>query len=125
MLNRGLHRQQQRNSLAQTLCLQRHGNRKPARNCLVTKSYQALEDPVVTTDWLAKHLDQVSILDVRGHVNTKLVQPGVEQSTYTADYDAYLEGHVPVSLAGVPVRWPHMALQGVGTLSSRRLAEQR
>jgi hypothetical protein len=40
---------------------------------------------------------QVSILDVRGHIDTALVEPGVEQSTYLADYDAYLEGHIPVS----------------------------
>lgn len=96
MPHSGLQGQQQRNSLAQTLFPRRHGSRKAARQCLSTRAYQALDDPVVTTDWLAKHLDQVSILDVRGHVSTKPVQPGVEQSTYTADYDAYLEGHIPV-----------------------------
>jgi len=67
--------------------------------CTVTRSYQAAADPVVTTDWLAQHLEEVAILDVRGHVDTQLVQPGVEESTYVADYDAYLEGHIPVSLA--------------------------
>jgi 3-mercaptopyruvate sulfurtransferase SseA len=56
-----------------------------------------LDDPVVTTDWLAQHLDEVTLLDVRGHVDTVLVEPGVEKSTYMADYDAYLEGHIPVS----------------------------
>jgi hypothetical protein len=40
---------------------------------------------------------QVSILDVRGHVDTVLVEEGAEKSTYLADYDAYLEGHIPVS----------------------------
>ena len=38
----------------------------------------------------------MSILDVRGHVDTVLVEPGVEKSSYLADYDAYLEGHIPV-----------------------------
>jgi hypothetical protein len=40
---------------------------------------------------------QVSILDIRGHVDTALVEQGVEKSTYLADYDDYLEGHIPVS----------------------------
>lgn len=93
----GVQGQQQMNSLA--LVAQRPRNRKVARGCLSKKSYQALDDPVVTTDWLARHLDQVSILDVRGHVSTELVQPGVEKSTYSADYDAYLEGHIPVRAA--------------------------
>jgi hypothetical protein len=38
----------------------------------------------------------VTVLDVRGHVDTEVVEPGVEKSTYMADYDAYLEGHIPV-----------------------------
>lgn len=65
--------------------------------CTVTRSYQAAADPVVTTEWLVQHLEEVAILDVRGHVDTQLVQPGVEESTYVAEYDAYLEGHIPVS----------------------------
>jgi 3-mercaptopyruvate sulfurtransferase SseA len=56
-----------------------------------------LDDPVVTTNWLAQHLNEVTVLDVRGHVDTEVVEPGVEKSTYMADYDAYLEGHIPVS----------------------------
>ena len=52
---------------------------------------------MVTTDWLAAHLDEVSILDVRGRVDTAAVEPGVEVSQYLAEYDAYLEGHIPVS----------------------------
>jgi hypothetical protein len=62
-----------------------------------------LEDPIVTTDWLAQHLDEVTVLDVRGHVDTALVEPGVEKSTYIADYDAYLEGHIPVSKGHISV----------------------
>lgn len=61
------------------------------------RSYRAADDPVVTTEWLAQHLDDVTVLDVRGYVDTALVEPGVEKSTYVADYDAYLEGHIPVS----------------------------
>ena len=41
------------------------------------------------------------MLDVRGHVDTVAVGPGEEKSTYLADRDAYLEGHIPVSWIGV------------------------
>lgn len=64
------------------------------------RSYRAADDPVVTTEWLAQRLDEVTVLDVRGHVDTAVVEPGVEKSTYLADYDAYLEGHIPVSKSG-------------------------
>eukprot|EP00878_Enallax_costatus_P038546 GHUV01043858.1.p1 GENE.GHUV01043858.1~~GHUV01043858.1.p1 ORF type:complete len:116 (-),score=14.62 GHUV01043858.1:1188-1535(-) len=67
------------------------------RRCLRVRSYTAEADPVVTTAWLAEHLNEVTILDVRGHVDTVLISEGVEKSTYFADYDQYLEGHVPVS----------------------------
>ncbi|KAG6555719.1 hypothetical protein Mapa_002957 [Marchantia paleacea] len=53
------------------------------------------EDPVVSTEWLAKRLSDVCILDVRGHVDSYLVEEGVEKSDYKADYDEYLEGHIP------------------------------
>lgn len=62
-----------------------------------SRSYKAAADPVVSTDWLTAHLDEVSILDVRGRVDTAAVEPGVEVSQYLAEYDAYLEGHIPVS----------------------------
>jgi hypothetical protein len=42
-------------------------------------------------------LQEVTILDVRGRVDSREVSPGVEQSDYIAEYDAYLEGHIPVS----------------------------
>lgn len=70
--------------------------RRP-RQLDVTRSYRAKDEPIVSTKWLAQHLHEVTVLDVRGHVDTELVEPGVEKSTYIADYDAYLEGHIPVS----------------------------
>lgn len=69
----------------------------PRTRLRTSKSYKAAADPVVTTEWLAQNLDQVSVIDIRGHVDTVLGEPGVEQSTYVADYNAYLEGHIPVS----------------------------
>lgn len=78
------------------LCTARHHAR--TRKLLSRRSsYHALDDPVVTANWLAQHLNEVTVLDVRGHVDTEVVEPGVEKSTYMADYDAYLEGHIPVS----------------------------
>lgn len=68
-------------------------------------SYTAEIDPVVTTAWLQDHLEEVTVLDVRGHVDTVLVGEGVEQSTYVADYDQYLEGHVPVRTSQLLQRW--------------------
>lgn len=67
------------------------------RSCTRLRSYAAEQDPVVTTAWLAEHLNEVTILDVRGHVDTVLVSEGLEESTYIAEYDEYLEGHIPVS----------------------------
>eukprot|EP00775_Hariotina_reticulata_P006530 gene6530-6758_t len=40
-------------------------------------------------------MQEVTVLDVRGHVDTVQVEPGVEKSTYVADYDSYLEAHIP------------------------------
>jgi hypothetical protein len=67
----------------------------------ISRSYHAADDPVVTTDWLAQHLEEVTVLDVRGQVDTVTVEEGVEKSEYLAGYDAYLEGHIPVSVAQV------------------------
>lgn len=56
------------------------------------------------------------MLDVRGHVATEEVGPGEQRSSYLADYDDYLQGHIPGavfvnwtkdgidSLEGVPVQ---------------------
>lgn len=44
------------------------------------------------------HRQDVSILDVRGRVDTVELEPGVEKSSYIAEYDeGYLAGHIPVS----------------------------
>jgi 3-mercaptopyruvate sulfurtransferase SseA len=51
-------------------------------------------DAVVSTSWLQQHLQDVSVIDVRGTADVG--QQGVQQSSYVAEYGAYLEGHVPV-----------------------------
>lgn len=54
-------------------------------------------DPLVTTDWLADHLDDpgVRVVDMRGSVTTRPVAPGVEDAAYRGARDEFLAGHIP------------------------------
>ena len=54
-------------------------------------------DLVVSTEWLAKHLNDpdVRVVDMRGSVVTSQVAPGVEQADYRGARDEYLAGHIP------------------------------
>jgi thiosulfate/3-mercaptopyruvate sulfurtransferase len=54
-------------------------------------------DPLVNTDWLAAHLrdPDICVIDTRGYVTTKLVEPGVEEASYRGARDEYVAGHVP------------------------------
>jgi thiosulfate/3-mercaptopyruvate sulfurtransferase len=55
------------------------------------------DDPLVTTDWLAAHLDDpnLRVVDIRGSVTTRAVAPGVEVATYRGAPEEYLAGHIP------------------------------
>jgi thiosulfate/3-mercaptopyruvate sulfurtransferase len=54
-------------------------------------------DPLVTTDWLAEHLGDpdLRVVDMRGSVSTRPVEPGVESATYRGAREEYLAGHIP------------------------------
>jgi len=54
-------------------------------------------DLIVTTDWLEDHLNDpdVRVVDVRGYVVTRPVEPGVEVAEYRGATDEYLAGHIP------------------------------
>ncbi len=54
-------------------------------------------DPLVTTDWLEAHLKDANlrVVDMRGFVSTRPVEPGVEEATYRGAMEEYLAGHVP------------------------------
>jgi thiosulfate/3-mercaptopyruvate sulfurtransferase len=54
-------------------------------------------DLVVSTEWLAEHLDDpsVRVVDMRGSVATRPVVPGVEQADYRGARDEYLAAHIP------------------------------
>jgi thiosulfate/3-mercaptopyruvate sulfurtransferase len=54
-------------------------------------------DLLVTTDWLAGHLDDpgVRVVDIRGYVTTRPDGPGVEIATYRGAPEEYRAGHIP------------------------------
>jgi 3-mercaptopyruvate sulfurtransferase SseA len=55
------------------------------------------QDLVVSTEWLAEHLNdpKVRVVDMRGSVATRQVAPGVEQADYRGARDEYLAAHIP------------------------------
>ncbi len=54
-------------------------------------------DLLVSTEWLAEHLNDpgVRVVDIRGSVATRQVAPGVEQADYRGARDEYLSAHIP------------------------------
>jgi thiosulfate/3-mercaptopyruvate sulfurtransferase len=52
-------------------------------------------DPLVTTDWLAEHLDDVRIVDIRGYVKKTDLGGGRQRAEYLAARDEYDEAHIP------------------------------
>jgi thiosulfate/3-mercaptopyruvate sulfurtransferase len=54
-------------------------------------------DPLVSTDWLQEHLGdpEVRVVDIRGYVTTRPVEPRVESATYRGAPEEYAAGHIP------------------------------
>jgi thiosulfate/3-mercaptopyruvate sulfurtransferase len=54
-------------------------------------------EPLVTTNWLKDHLRDrdVRVVDMRGSVTTKFVEPGVEEAEYRGAPEEYHAGHIP------------------------------
>lgn len=54
-------------------------------------------DHLVTTEWLEDHLGDpgVRVVDMRGYVVTRPLEPGVEEADYRGARDDYLAGHIP------------------------------
>ena len=52
-------------------------------------------DPLVTTDWLAEHLRDVSVVDIRGYVKKTDLGGGRQKAEYLGARDEYDEAHVP------------------------------
>lgn len=53
--------------------------------------------PLVTTQWLEDHLNDpdLRVIDCRGYVTTKQVEPGVEEAYYRGAEAEYLAEHIP------------------------------
>lgn len=53
--------------------------------------------PLVDTDWLSAHLDDplVRVVDMRGYVVTRPLEPGVDHADYKGAPEEYLAGHIP------------------------------
>lgn len=62
------------------------------------------ESSLVSTNWLAEHLDDpdLRIVDIRGSVVTRTVAEGVEEADYRGAREEYLAGHIP---GAVHVDW--------------------
>src|ERR687889_150376 len=54
-------------------------------------------DPLVTTDWLAAHLDdeKVRVVDIRGYVDKTDLGGGRQKAAYLAAREEYDEAHIP------------------------------
>jgi thiosulfate/3-mercaptopyruvate sulfurtransferase len=52
-------------------------------------------DPLVTTDWLADHLESVRVVDIRGYVKKTDLGGGRQKAEYLGASDEYDEAHVP------------------------------
>lgn len=54
-------------------------------------------DPLVTTDWLASRLGDptLRVVDMRGYVRTREIEPGVDEAEYLGAREEYLAGHIP------------------------------
>src|SRR5215203_1100054 len=64
------------------------------------------QDPLVTTDWLAAHLDdeKVRVVDIRGYVDKTDLGGGRQKAAYLAAREEYDEAHIP---GAVYVDWTH------------------
>jgi len=56
-----------------------------------------LNDLLVSTEWLGAHLDDpaVQVVDMRGYVVTRRLEPGVEHADYRGALEEFLAGHIP------------------------------
>lgn len=57
------------------------------------------DQPLVSTAWLDEHRGDpdVRVLDIRGYVTTRPLEPGVEEATYRGAPEEFEAGHIPGS----------------------------
>lgn len=54
-----------------------------------------LKDDLVSVEWLAEHLGEVRVIDIRGYVKSVDLGGGRQSATYTGAIDEYEAGHLP------------------------------
>jgi len=57
-----------------------------------------LNDDLVSTEWLAAHLADVRVVDIRGYVRTEDLGGGRQKASYSGARDEYDAGHIPGSV---------------------------
>ena len=57
-----------------------------------------LKDDLVSAEWLAEHLDDVRVVDIRGYVKATDLGGGKQSAEYTGARDEYEAGHIPNSV---------------------------
>jgi thiosulfate/3-mercaptopyruvate sulfurtransferase len=57
-----------------------------------------LTDDLVSAEWLAQHLHDVRVVDIRGYVTTTDLGGGRQKATYSGARQEYDEGHIPGSV---------------------------
>ena len=64
---------------------------------MIARSESIFADQLVSTDWLAAHLNQpgVAVVDIRGYVRATDLGGGKQQAAYTGARDEYDAGHIP------------------------------
>lgn len=64
---------------------------------MTVASQSVFTDQLVSTDWLAEHLDQpgLVIVDIRGYVKSTDLGGGKQHAEYTGAQDEYDAGHIP------------------------------
>src|ERR671910_892870 len=81
-------------------------------------------DPLVTTDWLAAHLDdeKLRVVDIRGYVDKTDLGGGRQKADYLAAREEYDEAHIP---GAVYVDWTSDITDPDDPVSTRLAPPQR
>jgi thiosulfate/3-mercaptopyruvate sulfurtransferase len=75
-----------------------------------------LPGDLVSVSWLAEHLDEVRVVDIRGYVRTEDLGGGRQQATYTCARDEYDAGHIP---GAVYVDWTEDIVDSTSTVRAQ------
>ena len=79
---------------------------------------KVLPGDLVTTDWLAEHLEdsRLRVVDIRGYVRSESLGGGRQKASYTGAPEEYEQGHIPGS---VFVDWTKEIVDPNGTVKAQ------